>query len=397
MTDGLSGAATYYAFEPSSDWYTPGETPTYVYKIRSTRAWANNPKDRRIRPKVPRLAPTSQKLQYTRESIHPRVVTRWFLGPGPENYQDYDERCIPPTLDLSDKGVANWAMDLRLAIRDEQMYIAQDLAEYRQTTSMFKKFAVGIRDAVRAVRKGDVGKAVGLTKRMSLREQKAFIKKRKKLDFSHLSSAILTTDYGVMPLASALYEANERMNHRFKKPVIRRFAQFSLEDGATPPFTHQGPVKWSGRWVASERAVIYAHMRQPNGQFHPGNPSELAWELVPFSFVIDWGFTIGDYLSSLGVMNGVSQVVGTVTRKEAYRLDSKIITPEQDYISRSTLVKGSVNFRSHSRRVINDVPVPSHPRFKVSDSWKNVVDGVALLHSVRHGNKASVLAKKGRR
>lgn len=45
------------------------------------------------------------------------------------------------------------------------------------------------------------------------------------------------------------------------------------------------------------------------------NPAALGWELIPYSFVVDWFVNVGDYLSSLDALTGVSNLSYiTVTR-----------------------------------------------------------------------------------
>jgi hypothetical protein len=46
----------------------------------------------------------------------------------------------------------------------------------------------------------------------------------------------------------------------------------------------------------SIRGSVIADIEVPAFQF---NPVQTAWELVPFSFVVDWFFTVGDSLSAL--------------------------------------------------------------------------------------------------
>jgi len=51
------------------------------------------------------------------------------------------------------------------------------------------------------------------------------------------------------------------------------------------------------------------------GRFGLLNPLEVAWELVPFSFVADWFLPIGSYLSQLDVPYRFNHIGGTVGRR----------------------------------------------------------------------------------
>lgn len=44
---------------------------------------------------------------------------------------------------------------------------------------------------------------------------------------------------------------------------------------------------------------------QAASQYGLNNPSLIAWELVPYSFVVDWFLPVGDYLERLGAFSGL--------------------------------------------------------------------------------------------
>lgn len=43
------------------------------------------------------------------------------------------------------------------------------------------------------------------------------------------------------------------------------------------------------------------------------DPAQVAWALVPFSFVVDWFLPVGSYLEALGAVKGLTFVSGTRT------------------------------------------------------------------------------------
>lgn len=52
------------------------------------------------------------------------------------------------------------------------------------------------------------------------------------------------------------------------------------------------------------------------------NPLEVAWELVPFSFVVDWMLPIGDYLSNMSALHGIEPLGYSVGDKIVVKKNS---------------------------------------------------------------------------
>lgn len=106
------------------------------------------------------------------------------------------------------------------------------------------------------------------------------------------------------------------------------------------------------------------------------NPIALAYELVPYSFVLDWWINLGDVLASLDNLTLV---------KELYVRDSTRTTISKQCVAANAYVSGSwkeiqiVDARSAPQPIsrINTL------EYKPSVSKLHILNGLALLRTAR--------------
>jgi hypothetical protein len=110
------------------------------------------------------------------------------------------------------------------------------------------------------------------------------------------------------------------------------------------------------------------------------NPVNLAWELIPLSFVLDWAYPLGDYFSSLDAMVGW-ELLGyssTTFSKRRYKFTGTSIVPP-GWISCSNDWTSYYKETILSRNVASSVPFPMLPSIKDPRSHSHVADGLAIL------------------
>lgn len=244
----------------------------------------------------------------------------------------------------------NWSLGMRLRIKDASVNLGTALVEYRETANMFNKFARGVSSAWNDYRK--------------IRKLRF-----KKVTPCTAAAAELIASYGIMPLAGDLFNSVQALNDRIVEPVYWRFV---VNDRNTVRFNKNGYV---GKWEVSERAVCYVQF-VPDGPsaFTLGNPLELGWEAVPFSFVVDWAIPIGDYLSALDALKDVKAIKGTLTMKSWYDHVRSTPPPNGQWI-----VRPSLSYFEHRRDLITSIPLPRAPTWNPSASWRRIANGIALL------------------
>lgn len=130
----------------------------------------------------------------------------------------------------------------------------------------------------------------------------------------------------------------------------------------------------------------------PLAQLGLTNPLNVAWELVPFSFVVDWFIPVGAFLSSLDASIGWTFKGGTLSITTTQKSWAEV----RDYStseSGGTAITGALTCSGKGRQfqftrsVYSSEPFPTMPSFKPSASGLHVANGIALLLSAVSGGK----------
>lgn len=262
----------------------------------------------------------------------------------------------------------NWQLPLRLQIKSDSVNLGTSLIEYRETCKMFQDAARQTVKVYRYLR----GKGW---------------KKGRKLDSATIARAQLTTSFGIAPLLNDLNDSIVMLDRRLTLPIFKRFYVKVKEKDSGQKV---GP-SFIDNWETSrtDTAQVIVQFKQDYGGFTVGNPAELAWEVVPFSFVVDWLIPVGDYLSSLDALRGVHKVVGTLTTRvfDKSRAEcSPAFLAVTRFGATRTISPGLFLRKSYSRAVLNDIPLPSRiGNYRPSKGAGTVANALALLRGIVPG------------
>lgn len=206
-----------------------------------------------------------------------------------------------------------------------------------------------------------------------------------------VSGAFLEFQYGVRPLIGSIYDACGVLQKPY--PVYRVRASvpnICTLPGKTAPdrpneknwryakYTYEG--RYSGGFnVIVENPVV--HSMERCGVL---NPASIAWELVPFSFVVDWFIPVGKFISSISDYAGCSLtnqyqtlfVEGTETL--GYRNRSDMSGPLPDLTATAKTVTcvrrvGPLGF-----------PVKGLRELQLSQSKEHCANALALILQMRN-------------
>lgn len=339
-------------------------TSTTATHSHTTRYTSSNVKESRPRPPEPLWkSPTGQARQETKILRHGVQRSPASLGAGTDCYgsrslydlitrQTFGEfstfASFPASLD--------WQTKMRLDIKDVAVNLGVSLVEYRQTADMFQQFASGTLDAWRRFRR------------------KQPTKRRKRITPCNIAAAELVYSYGIEPLASDLFDSFYALQGRLLDPVYRRFISTKRDRGSeTVDYLGKVDVEWQ----MLQRAIAYVELETNRSDFTLGNPLELAWEVVPYSFVVDWAIPVGDYLSALDALKDVKKVIGTVTTKrKSLEKYTHINVTDNDWVIE---IPSSYEYTSHERTVLTGIPLPARPTYDPSKSWRAIMHGISLL------------------
>lgn len=113
------------------------------------------------------------------------------------------------------------------------------------------------------------------------------------------------------------------------------------------------------------------------------NPLLVAWELVPFSFVVDWAIPVGAWLESLDAMLGYGECYTcTATLTRATWIGEGLDYIKPDGLKRTSDWQESQEVVRVDRSASAGVPLPKHPGFKNPASLGHMANGLALLTQV---------------
>lgn len=113
------------------------------------------------------------------------------------------------------------------------------------------------------------------------------------------------------------------------------------------------------------------------------NPTNIAWELIPYSFVVDWFVDISSFLreSETALINNVAFIRGYKTEIIAYdcrptvRWGGEIV----DGNRRSGELSSQLHYSYMNRTVQTSYPTPNLPRFKANLGSEQLLSAAALL------------------
>lgn len=295
--------------------------------------------------------------------------------------------------------------NLKTKVRGSDFNMAVFLGEGRETLQMIGDTAIKIGRSIRAIRKGDLNLATDilLSKKSKGFEPPERLRRPNKHKFDRdeteqqAASHWLQLQYGWLPLLGDVYGAAELLAHRLNMPFRQRHKvrMSQIQDYGT--ISHHYPSALSNdapRYALARTSVkkqIIAEISEPESL--PAlagllDPELVAWELVPFSFVVDWFLPIGNYLEARA---SASRLTGryTTTVVSLKELGKGSFPSYSDssfnYVYTSNIY--SSYKRTHVdivRSVSTSLPVPM-PRLKrLSEiaSWQHCTNALALLKLV---------------
>lgn len=219
------------------------------------------------------------------------------------------------------------ARKLSATTKSAKSNLALAFAERNQTVSLIYDTARRIAFAARAVRKGNLhdaylafGVSAKPSKSMSRKLHETPVDKR-------LSNHWLELQFGWKPLIQDVHDSAEllasifagerfRTEARRSHSIRRTFGPYKMDDNGR---------YWSGEETCKVTySVRYclegtgAHLLSKTGI---SNPALLAWELLPYSFVVDWFLPVGNYLRTLDAFDGLEILEGY----KSYKRETSLI------------------------------------------------------------------------
>lgn len=158
--------------------------------------------------------------------------------------------------------------------------------------------------------------------------------------------------------------------------------------------TVRGQTRVRDRKVSRRWGAMGVQFRIPDGSlniataFGLNNPLTVAWELVPFSFVVDWFLPLGNAIASLTAFSGLEFKSGWKSTRH-FRLNTRELLPGPAYTTGGVQytvlksnVKGSQTEHGQERSVLSSFPSFGFPKWKDPRSFAHAASAVSLLQSL---------------
>lgn len=194
--------------------------------------------------------------------------------------------------------------------------LSTTIAEYRTSLSMITQRVLQIARFAHALRQGNLVRAASLLKLdPSARRPRTGIRRGKSF-----GNAFLEWHFGWSPLVNDIGNAVDVLQAPLPSLTAKGSGKAStFSDTLTQTWYHGKPLYGGTRRELTVRCKLQAEVTVTNHNLYLANalgftnPASIAWELVPFSFVVDWFIPVGNFLSQWTDFVGLSLGNATTT------------------------------------------------------------------------------------
>lgn len=211
---------------------------------------------------------------------------------------------------------------LQEEIAKSEINLAVAGAEAVKTVELITHAAARLLKAALALKKGHLGDAYKVLE-LSPKYRRSLITKRVR---ENAGRYWLEMQYGWTPLLSDIYGGCRALATMLNQPDVPIFfaearatdREFSLERVKDGNSTWAVDTDWEVKTQKSCRVGVTFRIRSGEivqaARLGLTNPVLVAWEVVPFSFVVDWFIPVGSFLAQLSAYHGLEFVSGYQTQ-----------------------------------------------------------------------------------
>jgi hypothetical protein len=264
-------------------------------------------------------------------------------------------------------------------VKDHEFNLAVDLAQYKQTAGMLADNLGHLGRAALYLKRGNIAAAV---REFGVEPRSTRLKGR------DISGRWLELSYGWLPLIGSCYEAAKAFESISNGPRKKQFVANIWKEEILERGT---PTLYSTRYRQKYRRYLTYEMYEElsvERQLGVLDPLSVAWELMPWSFVVDWFIPIGSYLELLmqiPFLQGrfLTTDVVKLTGSEGFVVTTPLGSFHQGFIYQGT-VKASTDVyrRTVMSRTLGGPPSVPLPQFDLGGaaSLKRFWNALALAH-----------------
>lgn len=299
------------------------------------------------------------------------------------------------------------ALDFYNKVKSQKINLAMAFAERQQTINMISSTAKRIATSLRLIKKFDVvgaARALGVMAKVKrnriyyydrisssrralnpddprtfyLRKTISFNPKKQK---DEVFNRWLELQYGWKPLLSDMRGA---MIATVDRPLIRGIVSRVSEEHKFDYYSSDSKVTGSlkNNYTIRGAVIISNPSLSKASELGLTDPFSLAWELLPFSFIVDWFIPVGDFLNAQNALHGVTLVdtSSTFTKTWNIDIDKKPIYYNNDSTSYSVTSAKARGYRKLKNRTLGLPPLPVFPPLSPNLSVTKAISSVALIN-----------------
>jgi hypothetical protein len=280
-----------------------------------------------------------------------------------------------------------------LKLKDSSVNLGQMYAERKQAARMIGETAINLAKCMTSLRTGDyaaAARAIGVEppRRAVNRYRKEFNKDYGRNQSKAIANGWLGLQYGWKPLLSDIFGACEAIANSQYAPIRSRVigkAKTVVE--RTKVITDANRITLTSVETIEyiRKYTVYFQMKNEVNHTMSAmgvtNPLLLVWELLPYSFVVDWFIPIGNYLSSFDATVGLDFDKGCATEFRRITTTRKWVAVNGNRFADTIngFANGGSEWVTVSRGPIFSFPLPGYPSFKNPVSLVHAANAIALL------------------
>lgn len=246
--------------------------------------------------------------QIPRDSNKPLPYKALFIRSTYLKWPDYDVAMSAPgssrlatnsyNAGISDfNNASNKAYEKFISRMHKNVSLGMALAERREAVSMIVKRCNDIADAYRALRRGDFKKFLARLDVPPKKRHRGLVQVRSK----QVSALWLEYWFGWSPFVNDIYTGIQLLDSPYPSSRVIGVGVDHLTQTTGYQRCDMTAIVKCGAYVSVDNEMLYRA-----NQFGVVNPALVAWELVPFSFLVDWFVPVGNYLRSYTDFVGLS-------------------------------------------------------------------------------------------
>lgn len=209
-------------------------------------------------------------------------------------------------LSVSESNIAELTNNAIKGAREELVNLALFIAELSQSTDLIASTATKIAGAASDIRKGKFARAartLKIKKPLKANRNKTFADNW--LEFSYGWAPLVSDIAGLLKHISRGSRSLRIKAKSRLESSVPMYAQATVLQCSAATQEHHFYVDWeySGTWIRREQVML---VFEPKSAYWDQvsrlgfmDPSTLAWESIPLSFVVDWFANVGDLLGDM--------------------------------------------------------------------------------------------------